>query len=68
TVTGVAGNEVTVDGNHPLAGQDLRFDVTVMSIREASAGELACGHPHHAHGHGGDCGDCGGCGGACCGN
>jgi FKBP-type peptidyl-prolyl cis-trans isomerase SlyD len=66
TVTGVAGDVVTVDGNHPLAGKDLRFDVTVMSIREAGADELACGHPHHAHGDG-DCGCCDGCGNSCCG-
>ncbi|MDR3167938.1 MAG: peptidylprolyl isomerase [Treponema sp.] len=69
TVTEVSDNVVTVDGNHPLAGQDLRFDVTVMSVREASADELACGHPHHAHGHDhGDCDSCNGCGGSCCGN
>lgn len=32
---------VTVDMNHPLAGQQLHFDVTVVEVREPSAGELA---------------------------
>jgi FKBP-type peptidyl-prolyl cis-trans isomerase SlyD len=54
TVTGVAGQTVTIDGNHPLAGMDLTFDVTVGAIREAKAEELAHGHVHshgHEHGH-----------------
>jgi FKBP-type peptidyl-prolyl cis-trans isomerase SlyD len=68
-VTGVAGNVVTVDANHPLAGEDLRFDVTVMSIREASAEELAHGHPRDAYSRGcGGCCTCEGCGESCCGN
>ncbi|MCA1439544.1 peptidylprolyl isomerase [Ensifer sp. IC4062] len=32
TVTGVDDERVTVDGNHPLAGQDLVFDVTVVEV------------------------------------
>ncbi|MDR0569171.1 MAG: peptidylprolyl isomerase [Spirochaetaceae bacterium] len=64
TVAGVAGDIVTVDGNHPLAGLDLIFDVTVTDVREASAEELACGHVHapHACGCGGGCEDCADCG------
>jgi FKBP-type peptidyl-prolyl cis-trans isomerase SlyD len=50
TVTGVNDKTVTVDGNHPLAGRDLSFDVTVKSIREAKTGELSHGHVH-SHGH-----------------
>ncbi|MDR2534844.1 MAG: peptidylprolyl isomerase [Treponema sp.] len=49
TVSGVAGDMVTVDGNHPLAGLDLTFDVTVMDIREANPEELAHGHVHASH-------------------
>jgi FKBP-type peptidyl-prolyl cis-trans isomerase SlyD len=69
TVTQVADQTVTIDGNHPLAGLDLTFDVTVDGVREASAGELAHGHIHaHGHSHE-DCGDCEsgseGCGGCC---
>lgn len=37
---------VTVDGNHPLAGQVLHFDVTVASVRKATEEELTHGHAH----------------------
>lgn len=40
--------EVTVDGNHPLADEALHFDVTVRAIREATAEELEHGHVHSA--------------------
>lgn len=46
TVTDVSDDGVTVDGNHPLAGQTLTFDVTVAGVREATAEELAHGHVH----------------------
>jgi FKBP-type peptidyl-prolyl cis-trans isomerase SlyD len=45
------GDQVKLDGNHPLAGEDLIFDVEVMKIREATASELAHGHAHHGDGH-----------------
>lgn len=35
------GETVTLDGNHPLAGQTLRFDVSIASIREATEEEIA---------------------------
>jgi FKBP-type peptidyl-prolyl cis-trans isomerase SlyD len=50
-VTRVAGDMVTVDGNHPLAGESLNFDVEITSVREASAEELAHGHVHGEGGH-----------------
>lgn len=46
TVTKVEGNEVTIDGNHPLAGVTLNFDVNVLEIRDASKEELEHGHVH----------------------
>lgn len=46
TVTEVSDEEVTVDGNHPLAGQVLHFDVTIEDVREASEEELEHGHAH----------------------
>ncbi len=67
TVTKVADGMVTVDANHPLAGMDLNFDVTVTSVRAATAEEISHGHPHVEHsgcGCGGSCGD-GGCGDDC---
>jgi FKBP-type peptidyl-prolyl cis-trans isomerase SlyD len=51
TVTGIGLNEITVDGNHPLAGVELNFDVEVMSIREATEEELSHGHVHGPGGH-----------------
>jgi len=51
TVTNVEGDNVTIDGNHPLAGVDLTFDVEVAEVRPASAEELEHGHAHGAGGH-----------------
>lgn len=42
---------VTVDGNHPLAGQTLNFNVEVVEVRDASEEELSHGHAHGAGGH-----------------
>lgn len=42
---------VDVDSNHPLAGKPLVFDVEVVSIREATAEEIAHGHAHGVGGH-----------------
>jgi len=50
-ITAVTPTTVTVDANHPLAGQVLHFAVTVDDVREASAEELSHGHVHGAHGH-----------------
>jgi FKBP-type peptidyl-prolyl cis-trans isomerase SlyD len=51
TVTSVTAETVTVDGNHPLAGETLHFDVEVTEVREASAEELSHGHVHGPGGH-----------------
>ncbi len=51
TVTDIAGDKVKVDGNHPLAGQTLHFDVEVVEIRDATAEELQHGHVHGPGGH-----------------
>ena len=50
----VGEEEVTIDGNHPLAGETLHFDVTVESIRQATAEELEHGHVHAPGGCGHD--------------
>lgn len=49
-VKDVAGETVTIDGNHPLAGKALHFDVTIAEVREASEEELSHGHVHGAGG------------------
>lgn len=46
TVVEVDENEVTVDGNHPLAGKTLTFNCTVTDVRLATEEELAHGHVH----------------------
>lgn len=51
TVTQVAGDMVTVDGNHALAGQNLNFEVEVTEVRAATAEELSHGHVHGPGGH-----------------
>ena len=45
-VTAVENEQVTVDGNHPLAGKTLHFAVEVVEVREASEDELEHGHIH----------------------
>ena len=51
TVVEVTDKEVTVDGNHPLAGKALRFDCTVADVRPATPEEISHGHVHGAGGH-----------------
>ena len=51
TITEVGDAEVTVDGNHPLAGENLNFAVEITEIREPSAEELEHGHVHGPGGH-----------------
>ena len=46
TVVNVDGEEVTLDANHPLAGETLHFDVKVVDVREATPEELEHGHAH----------------------
>ncbi|MBM7060124.1 peptidylprolyl isomerase [Pseudomonas sp. UL073] len=51
TIRDIDGDDVTVDGNHPLAGQRLNFKVKVVAVRDASAEEIAHGHIHGEGGH-----------------
>ena len=50
-ITEIDGDEVVVDGNHMLAGQELHFTVEVVATREATLEEIAHGHVHGAHSH-----------------
>lgn len=50
-VTKIGDTHITLDGNHPLAGVDLDFDVEIVLIRQATAEELQHGHAHGLHGH-----------------
>lgn len=51
TVLKVGLKTVDVDANHPLAGLDLRFEMRVMGVRDASDEEKAHGHVHGPGGH-----------------
>ncbi len=50
SITAINGDEITLDGNHPLAGEDLTFAVEIVAKRPATAEELAHGHVHGAGG------------------
>ncbi|WP_198780676.1 peptidylprolyl isomerase [Shewanella putrefaciens] len=63
-VVEVKDDVVIVDGNHPLAGQALSFNIEILDVREGTAEEIAHGHIHahggcgshgHDHDHGGGC-------------
>ncbi len=51
TVVEVTDESVTIDGNHPLAGVNLNFDVEVMGLRDATSEEIEHGHVHGPDGH-----------------
>jgi FKBP-type peptidyl-prolyl cis-trans isomerase SlyD len=51
TIMSVEADEITVDGNHPMAGKDLFFDVEIVGVRPATKEEETHGHAHGAHGH-----------------
>jgi FKBP-type peptidyl-prolyl cis-trans isomerase SlyD len=46
TVTSLTDDTVTVDANHPLAGVQLNFAVTIVEVRDATADEMTHGHVH----------------------
>lgn len=51
TVTHMQGDMVTLDGNHPLAGKSLNFEVEIADVRDATAEELEHGHVHGPDDH-----------------
>jgi FKBP-type peptidyl-prolyl cis-trans isomerase SlyD len=51
TVLEVEEEHVIVDGNHPLAGVELNFDVKIIDVRDASEEEVEHGHVHAPGGH-----------------
>jgi FKBP-type peptidyl-prolyl cis-trans isomerase SlyD len=73
TVMKVEGDEVTIDTNHPLAGEVLHFQVNVVDVRDATPEELEHGHVHGQESCGcgcedGECGDECSCGDGTCGD
>jgi FKBP-type peptidyl-prolyl cis-trans isomerase SlyD len=53
-VVGVEEGDVLIDLNHPLAGEELHFDIEILDVRAATADELHHGHAHGPNGHGHD--------------
>jgi FKBP-type peptidyl-prolyl cis-trans isomerase SlyD len=51
TITDIEGDNITIDGNHPLAGVNLNFDIKVVDVRDATAEEIEHGHVHEPGGH-----------------
>jgi FKBP-type peptidyl-prolyl cis-trans isomerase SlyD len=51
TITEADDEALTLDGNHPLAGRTVRFEVEVLEVRAATEDELAHGHAHGPDGH-----------------
>jgi len=51
TITAIDGDNITIDGNHPLAGVNLNFDIKILDVRDATAEELEHGHVHGPGGH-----------------
>ena len=51
TIAKIEEDSVVVDGNHPLAGVQLNFDVRIMEVREATSEEIDHGHVHGPEGH-----------------
>jgi len=51
-ITAIDKDAVTIDINHPLAGETLCFEVEVLAVRKATSDEVKHGHAHGAHGHG----------------
>lgn len=50
-VVKIKGQQVLLDGNHPLAGKALRFMLKVSGVRAATAEEITHRHVHGEHGH-----------------
>jgi FKBP-type peptidyl-prolyl cis-trans isomerase SlyD len=67
TVKEIQGDEITIDANHPLAGEELHFTVKVVDVREATAEELEHGHVHGGCDCEEGCGNGEGCGHGECG-
>lgn len=57
TIIGVDGDEISIDANHPLAGEDLHFDIDIINVRDASADEIKNGLLDQGNDDDCDCGD-----------
>ena len=51
TIKGVEDDKVHIDGNHPMAGKTLHFDVEILAVRDVTEEEKSHGHAHAGDGH-----------------
>ena len=51
SVVSVKGDDVFLNGNHPMAGETLHFDIEIVEVRDATAEEKSHGHAHGSNGH-----------------
>ncbi len=51
TINTIEEEEIVVDGNHPMAGMALHFDVDIIDVRDATSEEIDHGHVHGEDGH-----------------
>jgi FKBP-type peptidyl-prolyl cis-trans isomerase SlyD len=51
TVTEIREEDVVLDANHPLAGEELHFEVDIIGVRDATKEEMSHGHVHGPGGH-----------------
>jgi len=51
TIEAIKGDKVDVNGNHPLSGMTLHFDVELLSVRDATKDEIQHNHAHGENGH-----------------
>lgn len=51
SISKIEGDDVTLDLNHPLAGEVLTFEISITDVREATADEITHGHVHGPGGH-----------------
>jgi FKBP-type peptidyl-prolyl cis-trans isomerase SlyD len=51
TILAADDETVKIDANHPLAGKNLNFDVTILDVRDATPEEIEHGHAHGPQGH-----------------
>jgi FKBP-type peptidyl-prolyl cis-trans isomerase SlyD len=66
TIKSVQDKTVTIDSNHPLAGQKLFFDITVVEVRDQTEAEIAAAKNSRRSCSSGGCGSCGSCGSGSC--
>ena len=51
SIAAIKGDTVLLDGSHPLAKLELKFNINVLDVYETSLEEIAYQHVHGAHGH-----------------